>query len=107
MKIFNNLVGNALKYTPDGGHVAVEMSRSADSIQIVVQDSGIGIPADVREKIWTEFYRAPNAKQLGITGTGLGLSIVKELIERYNGGICVESIEGQGSTFIVTFPIEG
>ena len=106
MKIFNNLIGNALKYTLEDGKVAVKIFRKVDSIEITVRDSGIGIPADALKNIWNEFYRAPNAKQMGIAGTGLGLSIVKELVERFDGVIHVESIEGQGSTFMVSFSVK-
>ncbi len=105
LKIFNNLIGNALKYTPDGGQVAVEMIQQAEMVQISVKDSGIGIPAEALERIWNEFYRAPNAKQMKIGGTGLGLSIVQQLVERFGGEVCVESIEGQGSSFGVRLPV--
>ena len=70
-----------------------------------VHDTGIGIPSDAREKIFTEFYRAGNAKDLNIPGTGLGLAIVKQIIEKVGGEISFESEIGQGSQFSFILPI--
>jgi signal transduction histidine kinase len=104
-RIFVNLVGNAVKYTPSGGSVTVGLRRAGEDIQIEVSDTGIGIPAEALPHLFEEFYRAPNAKALNAVGTGLGLSIVRDLVDRYGGRIEVESTVGQGSTFTVTFPI--
>lgn len=104
-RIFVNLVSNAVKYTLSGGTVAVSMRRVDGQAQVEVADTGIGIPEKALPHLFEEFYRAPNAKALDEVGTGLGLAIVKDLVERYGGRIEVESTEGQGSTFIVTFPI--
>jgi signal transduction histidine kinase len=104
-RIFVNLISNAVKYTPSGGIVTVSMRQVDEQAQVEVTDTGIGIPEEAFPHLFEEFYRAPNAKALEEIGTGLGLTIVKDLVERYDGHVDVESIEGQGSTFTVTFPV--
>jgi len=103
-RIFTNLVGNAVKYTPERGRVEVSLRRVDHEAEVRVVDTGIGIPADAMGKLFTEFYRAPNAKAFE-AGTGLGLVILKELVERFHGKVTVESVEGRGSTFTVTLPL--
>jgi len=103
-RIFNNLVGNAVKYTQRGG-VEVRAELAGDWARITIADTGIGIPADALPRLFQEFFRARNAKALQEAGTGLGLAIVKDLVERYNGHIEVESVEGAGTTFIVLLPL--
>jgi signal transduction histidine kinase len=105
-RIFTNLVGNAVKYTPDGGRVIVRVERVGQQVAVRVSDTGIGIPAQAQARLFTEFFRAPNAMAVE-TGTGLGLVIVKELVERFRGRVVVESREGAGSTFTVFLPILG
>lgn len=102
-RIFVNLVGNAIKYTPSGGSVTVSLGRANDHIQVCVSDTGIGIPADSIPHLFDEFYRAPNAKEFAV-GTGIGLAIVKDLVGQYQGTIDVESTVGEGTTFTITFP---
>lgn len=102
-RILNNLVGNAVKYTQTGS-VAVRAERVDGWLRLTVADTGIGIPSDAFPRLFEEFFRAGNAKASGETGTGLGLAIVKDLVERYGGRIEVESVEGQGTTFIVLLP---
>lgn len=104
-RIFVNLVGNAVKYTPAGGRVTVSFARSADQVTVAVADTGLGIPAEALAHLFEEFYRAPNVRAANITGTGLGLVIVKELVEQFRGHIDVKSEEGKGSTFTVFFPL--
>ena len=103
-RIFTNLVGNAVKYTPEGGTISVSVKEHDLQVGVVVQDAGIGIPADSLPKLFSEFYRAPNAKAFE-TGTGLGLVIVKELVESFKGRISVESEEGKGTIFTVHLPL--
>ena len=103
-RIFVNLVGNAVKYTPAGGSVTVSLNRMGEEIQVRVTDTGIGIPEESLPHLFEEFYRAPNAKALDEVGTGLGLTIVKDLVERYGGRIEVESRVGRGTAFTVTLP---
>jgi two-component system sensor histidine kinase/response regulator len=99
--VFTNLIGNAIKYTPSGGHVEITVTDYPEIVQIAVADTGIGIPQADLSQLFEEFFRAKNARRSGITGTGLGLSIVKQLVERFGGKIEVQSVEGQGTTFTV------
>jgi signal transduction histidine kinase len=103
-RILNNLVSNAVKYTPRGGQVSVTLSGRDASAQIQVVDTGIGIPEEALPHLFEEFYRAPNAKAQEKEGTGLGLAIAKDLVTRFGGHIAVQSKPGQGTTFTVTFP---
>lgn len=103
--IFGNLIGNAVKYTPDGGRVRVAIEPRGASVVTIIADTGIGIPDDELPRLWQEFFRASNAKKSGIVGTGLGLSIVKRRVEAYGGMIRVQSRVGEGSTFSVTLPL--
>ncbi len=98
-RIFSNLIGNAIKYTPSGGRVCMVTAVQFPQIHITITDTGIGVPAADLPHIWDEFYRAQNAKQAGILGTGLGLSIVRQLVESFGGSIHVDSTEGKGTTF--------
>ncbi len=104
-RILVNLVGNAIKYTPERGQVEVRLEKADHEARIVVADSGIGIPAEAIPSLFQEFFRAENAKAVEREGTGLGLSIVKSLVERYGGRVTVSSIVGQGSTFTVVLPL--
>jgi signal transduction histidine kinase len=103
-RILGNIVGNAIKYTPEGGAVVINLRVEAGQAVVQVADTGIGIPATSLPRLFTEFYRANNAKAFE-TGTGLGLVIVKELVERIGGRIAVESEEGRGTTFTITLPL--
>ena len=103
-RVFVNLVGNAVKYTPEGGTVSVAVREHDLHAAVEVLDTGIGIPAESLPKLFSEFYRAPNAKAFE-TGTGLGLVIVKELVESFHGRISVESEEGKGTAFTVHLPL--
>jgi signal transduction histidine kinase len=106
-RIFLNLIGNAVKYTPAGGQVSVDLRQRGEEAIITVADTGIGIPEKDLPHLFEEFYRASNAKRSGITGTGLGLAIVKSLAERYKGRVSVQSKVGEGTTFIVALPLAG
>ncbi|MBN2469503.1 MAG: GAF domain-containing sensor histidine kinase [Anaerolineae bacterium] len=105
IRVFENLVGNAIKYTPQEGTVGVRIWQEGDRAQVTVADTGIGIPEDDLEKLGQEFFRATNARQSEITGTGLGLAIVKQLIERFGGLLSIQSTLGEGSTFTVSLPL--
>lgn len=106
-RVFVNLIGNAIKYTPSGGTVTVSVRRADGRVQIEVADTGIGIPDEALPHLFDEFYRASNARATEAVGTGLGLTIVRDLVEAYGGRIEVESAVGEGSVFTVTFPIYG
>jgi len=102
----SNLLGNAVKYTPDGGKVAVRVYLpQADTLRLEVRDTGYGIPEDAQEKLFTQFYRVRTAETAHIKGTGLGLSLVKSVVEEHQGKIWVESVQGRGSTFYVELPL--
>lgn len=101
-RIFTNLVGNAIKYTPEGGNVHVELCADDSLVHVTVRDSGIGIPPDALDKLGQEFFRAENARESGIVGTGLGLATVKSLIDNFGGDLNVESTVGSGTTFTVS-----
>jgi two-component system sensor histidine kinase ResE len=104
-RVFLNLIGNALKYTPAGGKVYVGLDQAGSEAVATVTDSGIGIPDTDLPHIFEEFYRASNVKRNGVTGTGLGLAIVKDLVERYDGRVSVHSKMGAGTTFTVVLPL--
>lgn len=106
-RIFDNLIGNAIKYTPSEGQVCVRLVERPSGAVVTVTDTGIGIPQEEQAQLWQNFFRARNARKSGITGTGLGLSIVKQLVDRFGGLVSVYSEEGQGSTFKVTLPLAG
>ncbi len=104
-RVFNNLISNAVKYTLVGGKATVMLSQNDDEAQVTVCDTGIGIPEDAIEHLFTEFYRAPNARQIESKGTGLGLSIVKDTVTRFGGRINVQSELGSGTSFTVSLPL--
>jgi len=104
-RIFNNLVSNAIKYTPQGGNVDLSLNHTANEVNIKIEDTGIGIPEDAIPHLFEEFFRAPNAREVEREGTGLGLSIVRETLNHYRGQIAVQSQPGAGSFFTVTLPL--
>jgi signal transduction histidine kinase len=103
-EIIRNLVTNAIKFTPSGT-VRLDVGQQDDRVIITVSDQGIGIPRQALPNLFKRFYRAQTAVERGIAGTGLGLYMVKQSVEHYNGTITVTSIENEGTTFIVSFPV--
>ena len=101
-----NLLGNAVKFTPDGGRVELVVADRHDSVEIVVLDSGMGIPADEQDQLFTRFFRASTATAHAIQGTGLGLTIVRAIVDLHGGEITVSSSEGIGTTVSVSLPKE-
>lgn len=104
-RAFNNLISNAVKYTPGGGAVTVRAELSAAHVMVSVRDTGIGIPEEALPHLFEEFYRAPNAKATVQEGTGLGLVITRDIITRYGGAIEVQSRVNEGTTFLVRLPL--
>jgi signal transduction histidine kinase len=100
--VITNLVSNAVKYSRPGGRVAVSLARTASGVALAVSDQGIGIPAAEQDKLFSEFFRASNARSFAESGTGLGLAIVKSIVERLGGRIDVQSAEGAGTTVRVS-----
>jgi two-component system, OmpR family, phosphate regulon sensor histidine kinase PhoR len=103
-QVLLNLVDNAIKYTPEGGSVSIEVIEKQDSILVDIKDSGIGIPEKDIPRIFERFYRVDKGRSRMLGGTGLGLSIVKHIIQSHGGNVFVESVFGQGSTFSFTLP---
>jgi signal transduction histidine kinase len=101
-RVFINLVGNALKFTPEKGKISINAQRSGRVIQIDVIDTGFGIPEDAQDKIFEEFFRVENAINQEVKGTGLGLALVKHIVEAHQGRIWVKSKLSEGSTFSFT-----
>ena len=103
-QILDNVLSNAVKYTPAGGRVDVTMSTGGQHVVCTVADSGIGIPRADQDKIFTRFFRATTAVASGTPGTGLGLAVTKTLVEAHHGTISYTSDGKTGTTFTVTFP---
>mgnify|MGYP001560599906 CR=1 FL=1 len=104
-RVFINLLGNAVKFTPEKGKITINAHSQDNVIQVDISDTGIGIPTDALSMIFEEFYRVDNPINQQVKGTGLGLSLVKQIIEAHKGRIWVESKPGKGSTFSFTLPV--
>lgn len=102
-QMIDNLLNNAVKYTPEGGEITVELERQNGQVILRVSDTGPGIPPADQPHIFEKFYRATNVPK-GVGGSGLGLAIVKSIVESHHGRIWVESVLGKGSTFVVVLP---
>ncbi len=102
LQVLVNLLGNAIKYTPNGGSVVVVVGEQRDRVEIAVEDTGVGIPADLLPRIFDRFWQADPARG----GSGLGLTIVKGVVEAHGGQVQVESAEGRGTRFTVHLPRE-
>lgn len=105
--VFQNLLTNAVKYTPARGEIELAIKKSGVDILIKVSDAGYGIPKDQQDKIFTKFFRADNIKIKDSTGTGLGLYIAKSAIEQMGGKIWFKSAENKGTSFYVSIPLKG
>ncbi len=103
--MFNNLVNNAIKYTPEGGEIFISTSKKGNIGLISVKDTGIGIPKQEQDKIFNRFYRVKEDSTKDIPGTGLGLAMVKGIVDDLGGDIQVISEEGMGTTFVVKIPL--
>ena len=104
-QVFYNVIDNAIKYTPRGGEVRVELARAGKRAVVRVEDTGIGIPAADLPHIFDRFYRVDKARSRETGGTGLGLSIVRQIVLLHDGDIRAESEENKGTTFIIELPI--
>ena len=100
-----NLVENGIKYNMPGGRLTVKLQRQEDNALLQVSDTGVGIPEESLSHVFERFYRVDKARARKSGGSGLGLAIVRNMVERNQGSIAVESVLGQGSTFTVTFPV--
>lgn len=102
----NNLIDNAIRYTPTGGEVTVSLKHGKKEVEFSVRDSGVGIPEDQKERIFTKFFRGANVMRMDTEGTGLGLFIAKNIIEAHKGKVWFESKEGEGTTFYFSLPVK-
>jgi signal transduction histidine kinase len=103
-QVFDNLIRNAIKYSPEGNPVDVTLERAGENFRVEVCDRGIGIPEEDLPRLFGRFARASNARRAKIAGTGIGLFIVKMIVERHGGSLDVQSKLGEGSTFGVVLP---
>jgi PAS domain S-box-containing protein len=103
-QVLVNLLDNAIKYSPDGGEVAVELAGGAGRVRLTVRDHGLGVPAGEQERIFEKFYRLDPALTRGVGGSGLGLFISRELVTRMGGSLTVRSQPGEGAAFVVDLP---
>jgi PAS domain S-box-containing protein len=103
-QVLVNLVDNAVKYSPDGGEVTVELGPRGDRVQVAVRDGGLGIPPGEQERIFEKFYRLDPSLTRGVGGSGLGLYISRELVSRMGGTLTVDSRPGDGATFLLELP---
>ena len=101
-QVFANLLDNALKYTPENGSVTISVHDEPAQAVVRFRDTGIGIPPEEQDKIWTRLYRGDKSRSQ--RGLGLGLSLVKAVVEMHQGQVTVTSVAGQGSEFTVRLP---
>ncbi len=104
-QVFQNLMDNSIKYGKRRGHLTVSSKNLDSTVELTFVDDGIGIPQNEQSKIFDRFYRASNTSKSSSSGSGLGLYIVEAIIKQHNGDIQFTSIEGEGTTFIVTLPL--
>jgi two-component system OmpR family sensor kinase len=100
--LLNNLIDNAVRYTPGGGRVTTSVARDGDDVQVLVEDTGPGIPDEERERVFDRFYRGQN---VGASGTGLGLAIVAQVAEMHRGRVALEASDGGGLRVRVRLPL--
>ena len=105
-QVMQNLLQNAVKYSPGGGTITVEVAREADQAAITIADQGMGIPESARSQLFQRFFRAGNVNTSHISGMGIGLYVVREIVARHGGAVEVRSVEGEGTTFIVRLPLD-
>ncbi|GAF66387.1 hypothetical protein BTS2_3287 [Bacillus sp. TS-2] len=103
-QVLDNIISNAMKYSPDGGNVTIRMEQLGQNVHVSIADQGMGIPRESQSKIFDRFYRVDKARARSIGGTGLGLAIAKELVQAHQGEIWVESMYGKGTTIFFTLP---
>jgi two-component system phosphate regulon sensor histidine kinase PhoR len=105
LRVFTNIVDNAIKYTPEKGHVDVRLEHNNAYVRVMVRDDGIGMRQEDVDRVFEEFFRAKNEYTARVPGTGLGLSLVKRLVDMHQGNVTLESSPGKGSTVTVVLPV--
>lgn len=104
-QVLTNLIGNAIKFSPQGGNVTISLKNDFKNLQVSIQDEGIGIPAEDIPKLFSKFQRIDNSSRRKIGGTGLGLAICREIIEKHDGKVWIESQEGLGTSIHFELPL--
>jgi PAS domain S-box-containing protein len=104
-QVLDNLISNALKFTPASGRVSVKVKVAGDEAVVEIADTGVGIPSGEQDRLFERFFRSSNVTEQAIPGTGLGLTIAKTIVERHEGTISIESVEGEGTTVRVRLPV--
>lgn len=105
IQVISNLLSNAVKYSPQGGDIVINAQKCESMLKISIKDTGLGIPEEVMDKLFTKFFRVDNDDRREIGGTGLGLAICREIVQAHDGSIWAESTYGKGSTFYFTIPL--
>jgi signal transduction histidine kinase len=103
-QVLRNLLANALRYTPEGGRIRLDVRQESERVVVRVQDTGPGIPAEHLNNVFERFYRVDASRTRGTGGSGIGLSVVKQLVEAHGGRVAVDSAPGRGATFTFTLP---
>lgn len=104
-QVFSNILNNAIKYSPDGGNITVNVECDDDVIRVAIEDEGIGVSEEDAKRLFEKFYRVQSEASRNIGGTGLGLAICKEIVESHGGTIYAKSESGKGTTMVVELPI--
>jgi signal transduction histidine kinase len=109
-RAFSNVIDNALKFSPAGGTVRIQLGRAREpsgrpNVTVSVLDTGIGIPHDAMPSLFDRFFRASNARDAAVPGSGLGLPIVRNIVEGHGGRVALESVLGEGTTVRITLPL--
>ncbi|MGK2939796.1 MAG: sensor histidine kinase, partial [Solirubrobacteraceae bacterium] len=103
-QMLDNLIGNAVKFSPDGGHVEVALSDEGNAAVMVVRDTGMGIPPEDLDRLFERFFRSSDATRRAVPGVGLGLTIVKAIVDAHRGTIEITSDPREGTAFTITLP---
>jgi signal transduction histidine kinase len=104
--VLQNILENAVKYTPEHGKIDIKVKNTNDNLEIAIKDNGVGIPQNDQAKLFSKFFRASNVMRMQAEGSGLGLFIVKNIIEKHGGTIICKSEEGHGTEFVFTLPLD-
>ena len=103
-QVWMNLIDNAIKFTPDRGKITITTMNTKDEISVTVEDDGIGMSEETMNHVFEQFYRGDTENRY--EGSGLGLSLVQRIVHLHGGSVLVESVEGSGSIFMVTLPLD-
>jgi two-component system phosphate regulon sensor histidine kinase PhoR len=104
VSVIFNLLDNALKYSAGNPQINIDMKESGKNVQLVIADSGIGVPAEYQNRVFEKFFRVPTGNLHNAKGYGLGLSYVSHVVKKHEGTLKLESVEGDGSKFFITLP---